>query len=85
MLVTVKFMLLNVGCEEAGHHSFSHLNISVLKNFPFRLPSDDRILVILLMMDLSCCFLAVCKAFWNIHGRFKRRFKHTICYYAVNC
>ena len=33
MLVTVKFMLLNVGSEEAGHHSFSHLNISVSKNF----------------------------------------------------
>ena len=72
MLVTVKFMLLNVGSEEAGHHSFSHLNISVLKNFPFRLPSDDRILVILLMMDLSCCFPAVCKAFCNLHRCFEK-------------
>ena len=27
-LVTAKFMLLNVVSEEAGHHSFSHLNMS---------------------------------------------------------
>ena len=71
-------MLLNVVSEEAGHRAFNHLNIIQFQKVPFKPPSDSRILVILLLMDLCFCFPAVCQAFWNINGRFERRFNHKI-------
>ena len=56
-------MLFNVGSKEAKRYSFSHFNISVSKS-PFKPPSDDRILVILLVMDLFfLIFLLFAKRF----------------------
>ena len=59
-----------MGSKEAGHFEcFS------FKNFPFKLPSDNRILVILLMMDLSCCLQSILEFFEKV----------TKFYYEVNC
>ena len=56
-------MLLNAVSEEAGYHGFSSFGCLSLKKVPFKPPSDNKILVTFLMVDLSCCCPAVCKVF----------------------
>ena len=81
MLVTFNFICYFMRCpiKEATTEYFS------FKNLSFKPPSDNRILVVLLMMDLSCCFPAVFKAFRIYTDVFEGRFNQKICYYTVNC
>ena len=61
-------MLLNLGSKEAGHHSFSHLNISVSKNFPL----DFHQITELWSYSKWWIFLVVYKAFWNLDRHFEK-------------